>query len=448
MNCTRGAWLFAAMSIASGLSAQVTWERRATSGPLTLFGVLCTDPSEQAVVQFGGAGILQAFPTDTWTWDGSMWHQSNPSPSPPGRHAHAMAYDSWRRQVVLFGGAAISSFFNDTWVWNGTAWTLEVPTRSPPPAWNFAMAFDRTRGVVVLFGGERDGPSISDETWEWDGSDWTQRHPPTSPGARAATAMAYDDARQQMVLFGGYGPARFADTWIWDGAAWMEKRPVSSPSARSFHSMVYDVARERVVLWGGSVTSGQTVTETWDWDGSTWLERRPVASPPFGSRALAYRPDARRVVMYDVPDTWEYFATNPADYGRFGAGCAGSAGVPQLESTSLPWVGGTLTLRLSNLPRQMPVALNLGFSNSAWGALSLPFPLAGIGMPGCWLLVSPDILCSIPGTSGTTTFGIAIPNDPSLVGLSFHNQAVVLDPGANPLGLTTSNGGTGRIGAR
>jgi hypothetical protein len=105
--------------------------------------------------------LLQAFPTDTWTWDGSVWRQAMLHPSPPGRYLHAMAYDSWRRQVVLFGGLATVSEFNDTWIWNGAAWTRKVPATAPPPAWNFAMDFDATRGVVVLFGGERHGPTVA-----------------------------------------------------------------------------------------------------------------------------------------------------------------------------------------------------------------------------------------------------------------------------------------------
>ena len=40
-----------------------------------------------------------------------------------------------------------------------------------------AMAFDSARGRVVLFGGS---PRTAD-TWEWDGSDWTRRFPQTIP---------------------------------------------------------------------------------------------------------------------------------------------------------------------------------------------------------------------------------------------------------------------------
>jgi hypothetical protein len=41
---------------------------------------------------------------------------------------------------------------------------------------------------------------------------------------------------------------------------------------------------------------------------------------------------------------------------------------------------------------------------------------------------------------------LPIPNLPSLVGMHFCNQAVVLDPGANPLGAVISDAAEGVIG--
>ena len=43
---------------------------------------------------------------------------------------------------------------------------------------------------------------------------------------------------------------------------------------------------------------------------------------------------------------------------------------------------------------------------------------------------------------------LAIPNDGSLVGLNFFNQAFVLDPGVNPAGGVVTNAGEGVIGPK
>ena len=90
----------------------------------------------------------------------------------------------------------------------------------------------------------------------------------------------------------------------------------------------------------------------------------------------------------------------------------------------------------------------LGFSRTSWGGVPLPVPLDFAGMPGCALHVSGEALLGVPGSGAALTLPLAIANDASLLGARFHNQALVLDPGANALGATLSNAGEARIGAR
>ncbi|MBI5527519.1 MAG: C-type lectin domain-containing protein [Deltaproteobacteria bacterium] len=81
-----------------------------------------------------------------------------------------MAYDSARGRVLLFGGYDGGAFKQDIWEWNGAAvqWTERTPAGAKPSArnWN-AMAYDSARGRVLLFGGS-DG-AYKQDTWEWDG---------------------------------------------------------------------------------------------------------------------------------------------------------------------------------------------------------------------------------------------------------------------------------------
>ena len=51
---------------------------------------------------FGGYG--GSYRGDTWEWDGTVWVDKTPATSPSARDAHAMAYDSARGRIVLFGG--------------------------------------------------------------------------------------------------------------------------------------------------------------------------------------------------------------------------------------------------------------------------------------------------------------------------------------------------------
>lgn len=147
------------------------------------------------------------------------------------------------------------------------------------------------------------------------------------------------------------------------------------------------------------------------------------------------------------------FTPPAASFAPFGAGCAGTAGVPSLAAAagSLPQLGNTFTLALASLPPATPLALVVfGGSNSVnangLGTYPLPIDLGVLGMPGCLQLVSADLLLLVPAASGQAQWQLPIANAPGLLGLTFHVQALVLDAGVNAFGATMTNGGTGRIG--
>jgi hypothetical protein len=84
--------------------------------------------------------------------------------------------------------------------------------------------------------------------------------------------------------------------------------------------------------------------------------------------------------------------------------------------------------------------LVFGLSASSWNGNSLPFPLAGLGAPGCFVHASPDGALLLVASAGTATLSIPIPGDLALLGTVLHHQALALDPAANALGGTVSNG--------
>lgn len=45
---------------------------------------------------------------DTWLWNGATWRRTTGA-SPPARYAHAMAFDSRRGVVVMYGGATMTA---------------------------------------------------------------------------------------------------------------------------------------------------------------------------------------------------------------------------------------------------------------------------------------------------------------------------------------------------
>jgi hypothetical protein len=250
---------------------------------------------------------------------------------PPASHSGAMAYDSKRGKVVMFGGATAPG--NATWEWDGTtgAWELRQQMAGARPSRRFghAMAYDVARGKVVLYGGIDETGGSNNEVWEWDGATetWTMKQPGPKP-SRWGHAMAYHAGMARIVMFGGsyrhpmLGDGDLFDIWEYDGTtdAWVNKTyplPPSWPRARRGHAMAYDGARSVTVMYGGEVQAlGGAAADLWEWDSATnlWTDRTPAPLPtgwpgPRAWHGLAF--DGARTLMFggSVPSLWEWDGT-------------------------------------------------------------------------------------------------------------------------------------------
>ena len=203
------------------------------------------DVDRGRLVVFGGLVInsLSLHPLgDVWERStvSGLWENRTPDPLPtswPGaRSQHSFVYDVLRKRSVLVGGVTtVGLVEGDTWEWDGGAgsWSLRSATSSSTlgARMGAAVAYDTGRSTVILFGGLG---VIGNDVWEWSGanSQWVGRTPavlPTEwPSKRSSMALVFDDSRQRAVLFSGIvlklAPpllkATSADTWEWDGVSW------------------------------------------------------------------------------------------------------------------------------------------------------------------------------------------------------------------------------------
>jgi hypothetical protein len=272
---------------------------------------LAFDEARGVSVMFGGLAAERTVRDDTWTWDGQAWTQVTPPSQPPARVHHAMAYDAARRSVVLFGGSRDGddkAVLNDTWLWDGSTWRAVESTPRPPARSKHALAYDSERGRVVLYGG--DGHK---DTWEWDGERWANVSPRKgNPGERIGAGMAFSRPERRVVLFGGDG--RAGDAWFWNGSGWLSSKTTgvegsdgatlvtagdrvlcfggtgrqlrddllsyagswgntrlgTPPSARQFHAACFDTRRNMLIVHGGFAPGarrrdpGQVFGDTWE----------------------------------------------------------------------------------------------------------------------------------------------------------------------------------------
>ena len=440
--------------------AQTVWSDLGGSGPVPrCCSSLAFDSARGVSVTFGGFDAMSPFRNDTWEWNGSAWSEVDTPTDPAPRDSHGLVYDSARGVVVMFGGGRDGVLFGQTWEYDGTDWTFRSDT-GPAPRWTHGMAYDADRGVTVVFGGA-DGPNCRNDTWEWDGTSWTERTPAQSPPARCYPSMTYDAARGRVVMFGGQlatvGGTPAGDTWEYDGSTWTQRATPVAPRARFGAMLAWDGTRQRSVLFGGSVSAQTYLNGHWEWDGEQWTERFPSPRPP-GRRTAGIAWDSARdvVLLFGgatnsgvAGDLWSHRAENVASYTPFGTGCAGSAGTPSIQAAPFerPWVGQTFFADIRNVPAGNATAALLGASNTLWQGIPLPVDLGVIGMPGCLLWTSDELVIPLPNPTGTPTLTLHMPPIGALVGLAFHNQVLVVDPGANPLGVVASNGATGIVGA-
>ncbi len=98
----------------------------------------------------------------TWLWDGERW-MSRPqtfegfgiTPTWAG-FGCGIAYDSFRREVVYWGGGGFDQ--TSLWRWNGTSWKRDTIDEAVGYSIDCAATYDERRQTLVQFGGNYSGP--------------------------------------------------------------------------------------------------------------------------------------------------------------------------------------------------------------------------------------------------------------------------------------------------
>ncbi|MFY9341702.1 MAG: hypothetical protein WAT39_04390 [Planctomycetota bacterium] len=126
-------------------------------------------------------------------------------------------------------------------------------------------------------------------------------------------------------------------------------------------------------------------------------------------------------------------------YVTYGNGCAGTRPASRLVPHDTPAIGMTHRVTVLDLPQSLAVMV------FGWNRVA-PVSLGALGLSGCFQHVAIDGTAVITGSANNAMFEIPIPAVLSLIGVSFTNQAIVFDPGANPLGLVVSDAAEGVIG--
>ena len=109
---------------------------------------------------------------------------------------------------------------------------------------------------------------------------------------------------------------------------------------------------------------------------------------------------------------------------------------PSSAASARPVLGTVFDLATTGAPASSVLGLGI----LALTDITPAFDLTSIGMPGCELHQTLDLVTQFAITAGTGTTPISLPATPALIGTVLHSQSATFSPGINAFGFTTSNG--------
>ncbi|MBZ0150230.1 MAG: hypothetical protein K8J09_01770, partial [Planctomycetes bacterium] len=310
--------------------------------------------------------------------------------------------------------------------WNGTAW-------SP-----LGGADGMVSALQVLPGGEliaagrfqSIGGVAAAGVARWDGTAWSPLDAGLGNGALPAAGNAIALLPGGEIVVGGQfstvGPIAAANVARWDGSSWSALGAGTGQTVYTLASM----PSGDIIAGGSFVTAGGLpANRLARWNGSGWSAIG--AGLGFTAFCMARTADDELAIggsFFAAGGTPAAYLTRlgsgcAASATAGGAGCSGSGGPNVLTPTSLPWIGATYRTRATGMPAA-------GFGLSVFGLGTTTVPLASIlpqGIPGCSLLVTPDLLELPVPVAGKLTTALPIPPSPALIALSLHHQIVAVE---------------------
>lgn len=151
-----------------------SWTQVEDTGPSArAYHCLTYDLTKQRTILFGGEDSQGAALGDTWQWNGTDWTQLQDIGPSDRTRASIVSTDA---QVAVFGGLSsanpnpVPTLFGESWTLQNDAWT-ERQDMGPAARWGHAMAFDTARRTIVMFGGHssaafKEGADLLADTWE------------------------------------------------------------------------------------------------------------------------------------------------------------------------------------------------------------------------------------------------------------------------------------------
>lgn len=295
------------------------------------------DENQHHCIVFGGIVEWSENLNDTWSYDGETLTELTPAHTPPAGAYHSVYRRRTGEGILTQGHRYVfhehypyhMEILNETWIWNGNDWVPQNPTIYPPGRFNSAMAWDSMRQSLVVFGGQTCSFGLFNgaysDTWEHSVNGWTEvattTHPPINESRYSDADMIYDPSSTSCLLVTGTDPI---ETWSYNGSDWNQ---LSVSSITGDISPVICLNTDTQTVW--MVAADNTFT----WDGTTW---QPVAgvTTPENIVDLTYNAflSELTLISYEMSNmTLEFWIFQEGNWIKRNSGFANITGWPEPE---------------------------------------------------------------------------------------------------------------------
>ena len=386
-------------------------------------------------------------------WDGVAWSSLTPGLGSNNVAVHALAV--LPNQDVIAGGSFLNAGgvgANHVARWDGTAWLplgsgiVSSSIVSPPVHAIVALPNgDVVVGGVFTSAGGVPAANIA----RWDGTSWHALGAGVSGSVNAMVVLPSGG----LVAGGWFATAGGTSAYSiahWNGTWWSPLGSGIRVWSQPGEVFALQALPNGDIAVAGDFTSagGLPAHDAARWDGTAWSALATALVSGAGApriRALAWTDPGVLIAAGQFAEVdgvsslhiAQLATTCPATTATVGAPCLGSAGPCTLTVTEEPWVGSSFRAIAAGLATPSIAISIFGLQTS-----SLPFSsLLPQGVPGCSLLVSPDIFEAVLPISGAVSTSLAIPNAPGLANVLVHHQVAILelDLASNLVAMTGTN---------
>lgn len=345
-----------------------------------------------------------------WRWDGSAWAPLGSGL--PGRVSDLAKLRDGRLVAAGSFGPVGGQGFQALALWDGTAWN---PMGIPRNVFGIAALPD---GGLVAGGRFTDAGGVTvQNVARWDQNGWSAMGAGVPIDAEVECLSNGD-----VIAYEGQPPAAYR----WDGQSWAQ---LSLPQMTVLRSLI-GLPNGDISIHGYTFVAAGTpgIDSLWRGDGTTWAEMAPAgrtfvpgtARPANFAGGTWFGGTMVDPASGRFGDASQFASLCPATVTATGTGCAGSAGVPQLQARTLPWLGSTYRAHVTNLANATLAVDVIGVANQA--------ALPAILRPaiGCTAYAAPDLV-SFQLANGEAHFATPIPQSSALVGVQVIHQLLAIE---------------------